>query len=218
MSDLLPEPPRTICMIGGSFNPIHMGHLQMARSAQAHCLADEVWFVPAGKPWQKPADTLMPADERLLLTELATHGVHSWRVDSIEMDQTGPSYTVDTLERLCELHPDARFILVIGADQLNNLTTWKHWESLFDFARIGVVDRGDYGDFNVPNPLKRHLIHNRIFRIPMPPVAVSATEVRHQLALLGQKDYATRENARARLEAMLPKRVYEYLYNKFGTV
>lgn len=202
---------RQICIIGGTFNPIHMGHLQMARSAQAQCMADEVWFMPAGQPWQKPNADLAPADVRRHMVELAIEGVHSWRLEPFELEHQGPTYTVDTLEKLSEQYPDHKFSFVIGADQLANLTSWKHWRSLFDYARIGVVDRTQWGDFKVPEALKRHLLQDRLFRIPMPSVNISSTQIRRQFELLGSANAEMAETARFKLEACLPTTVFKYL-------
>lgn len=205
---------RQICILGGTFNPIHMGHLQMARSAQAQCMADEVWFMPAGQPWQKPSNELAHADIRRHMVELAIEGVHSWRVEPFEIEHKGPTYTAETLEKLAELHPDCKFAFVIGADQLDNLPQWKHWQSLFDYARIGVVDRAMWGEFKVPDVLKRHLLQDRLFRIPMPSVKISSTQVRRQFELIHSKNLEVSETARYKLEASLPSRVFKYLMNK----
>lgn len=202
---------RTVCLIGGSFNPIHMGHLQMARSAQAQCMADEVWFLPAGEPWQKTSTDLAPARTRLKMVELAIAGVPSWRAEPCEVHHEGPSYTVNTLERLSEQHPHTQFCFIIGSDQLLNLHTWKHWESLFDYARIGVVDRDQLGAFIVPDALKQHLRRERLFRIPMPRIAVSSTDIRRQFERLDSPSAEIRETAHHRLKAALPLPVWEYL-------
>ena len=202
---------RQICIIGGSFNPIHMGHLQIARSAQAHCMADEMWFLPAGQPWQKSASELAPAEIRVKLVELAIEGVHSWRVEPFETLQDGPSYTVNTLEALSDLHPDCKFTFVIGADQLDNLTSWKHWESLFDYARIGVVDRIQWGEFKVPPALKTHLAHDHLFRIPMPSINISSTQIRRHFELLSSSNPEVVETATYALENSLPSAVFKYL-------
>lgn len=204
-------PTRQICIIGGSFNPIHMGHLQMARSAQAHCMADEVWFMPAGQPWQKVNSDMASAAHRKRMVELAIEGVHSWRMEPIEVDQATPSYTVETLEKLTDLHPDCIFTFVIGADQLDNLPTWKHWESLFDYARIGVVDRIQWGEFKVPKPLENHLQQDRLFRIPMPSINISATQIRRQFELLQASNPEVVETASHKLETSLPSAVFKYL-------
>ena len=174
-------------------------------------MADEVWFLPAGQPWQKPNSDLAPADVRKKLVELAIEGVHSWRVEPFEIEHEGPTYTVETLEKLSELHPDCKFAFVIGADQLANLTNWKHWQSLFDYARIGVVDRTQWGDFQVPEALKRHLLQDRLFRIPMPSVNISSTQIRRQFELLHSGNTEVRETARFKLEASLPTTVFKHL-------
>lgn len=207
---------RQICIIGGTFNPIHMGHLQMARSAQAQCMAEEVWFMPAGQPWQKQSSELAPASARRNMVELAIQGVRSWRLEALELEHQGPTYTVDTLEKLNERHPNNKFIFVIGADHLENLTQWKHWASLFDYARIGVVDRTVWGEFKVPDALKRHLLQDRLFRIPMPGVNVSSTLIRKQFDLLESNNPQVVETANYTLEASLPKAVFEYL--KMNTI
>lgn len=205
--------PKHICILGGSFNPIHMGHLQMARAAQAHCMADEVWFLPAGHPWQKDGSDLAPAHHRLAMVKLAIQGVHSWRVETRELETQGPSYTVDTLEALCDQYPMHRFTFVLGADQLSNLTSWRHWESLFDFARIGFVDRIQSGKLVIPDPLKKHLVHNRLFRIPMHSVNISATHIRQQFALLYAPEIHIRETAKTVLEASLHNAVLKYIWD-----
>jgi len=145
------------------------------------------------------------------LVELAIDGVHSWRVEPFEIEHAGPTYTVDTLEKLSEQHPNYKFSFVIGADQLANLTSWKHWQSLFDYARIGVVDRTQWGDFQVPEALKRHLLQDRLFRIPMPSVNISSTQIRRQFELLGSANSEVAETARFKLEASLPTAVFKYL-------
>lgn len=200
-----------ICIIGGTFNPVHLGHLQMARSAQAQCMANEVWFLPANQPWQKDQTSILPAHHRIHMLELATQGVHSWHIERHEVEKQGTSYSVDTLEALNEKHPDKRFCFVIGADQLANLTTWKHWQSLFDFARIGVVDRAQWGPFKVPEVLKRHLMQDRLFRIPMPDVHANSTDIRHNFALLHSGQAEIRQTAHQKLEASLPTAVFNYL-------
>lgn len=203
--------PKHICILGGSFNPIHLGHLQMARAAQAHCMADEVWFLPAGNPWQKDNNALAPAHHRLAMVELAIQGVHSWRVETRELEAQGPSYTVDTLEALTDQYPRHQFTFVIGADQLSNLPSWRHWESLFDFARIGFVDRRQWGELVIPDLLKKHLIHNRLFRIPMHNVNISSTKIREQFALRHAPEIHIRESAKTFTEASLHNAVLKYI-------
>jgi nicotinate-nucleotide adenylyltransferase len=203
--------PKRICILGGSFNPIHMGHLHIARAAQAHCMADEVWFLPAGQPWQKDSHTLAPAHHRLEMVKRAVQGVHSWRVETKELEAKGPSYTVDTLEALCDQYPQHQFTFVIGADQLVNLTSWRHWESLFDFARVGFVDRIQLDTIAIPQQLKKHLIHNHLFRIPMHNVNISSTQIREQFALLHAPETQIRHRAKTLIASSLHNAVLSYI-------
>lgn len=202
---------KKVCIIGGSFDPIHLGHLQMARSAQAQCMAEEVWFMPAGDPWQKTGRLTATGSERLEMVKLAIAGVHSWRAEAHEVKRTGPTFTVDTLEHLSERYPNYQFVFVIGADQLSRLTTWQHWRSLFDYARIGVVERSAWGGFKVPDELKTHLMQDRLFRVHMPEVNISSTEIRRQFSLAQSTNMAESEQAYCNLERWLPPKVYQYL-------
>jgi nicotinic acid mononucleotide adenylyltransferase len=109
------------------------------------------------------------------------------------------------------VHPNHNFCFILGTDQLANLQTWKHWQSLFDYARIGVVDRDQLGAFVVPDVLKQHQAKDRLFRIPMPRIAVSSTDIRRQFALAASASLEIRETALHRLKAGLPPPVLEYL-------
>jgi nicotinate-nucleotide adenylyltransferase len=183
----------------------------MARAAQAQCQADEVWFVPAGEPWQKSASSLAPAAERAHMVELAIAGVHSWRREDHELNTQGPNYTVDTLEHLSDQYPYHQWVWIIGADQLANLNTWQHWESLFDYARIGVVDRTHWGEFKVPDAFKRHFMQDRLFRIPMKGINISSTLVRSYFSQLNNLSAKEAELTRCALELALPTKVFRYL-------
>lgn len=175
-------------------------------------MADEVWFLPNGRPWQKEDTSITPAVERKRMVELAIEGVHSWKLNSFELDREQEnSYTVNTLEYLSERYPDYSYVFVIGADQMINLTSWKHWRSLFDFARIGVVDRIQMTEFTVPTELKRFLIQNSLFRIPMPQINISSTFIRRNFELLSSGNPEVEETARIALESALPASVHKYL-------
>ncbi|MEX3669304.1 nicotinate-nucleotide adenylyltransferase [Paraburkholderia phenoliruptrix] len=136
--------PRRIGLLGGTFDPIHDGHLALARRF-AHVLQlTELVLLPAGQPWQK-AD-VSPAVHRLAMTraaasELKLPGV-TVRVATDEIEHEGPTYTVDTLQRWREREgSDASIALLIGADQLVHLDTWRDWRRLFDFAHICAATR-----------------------------------------------------------------------------
>lgn len=141
-----------IGVFGGSFDPVHVAHLALAQACASALELDEVRFIPAGQPWQKPAG-MTPAMHRVAMLRAAlAHGIAgspspSWRVviDEREIQRQGPSYSIDTLRELREeCGPAACLVLMIGADQLLRLDTWRDWRGLFDLAHVVVVDRPGY--------------------------------------------------------------------------
>jgi nicotinate-nucleotide adenylyltransferase len=214
MHRLVPRGPdfseKKVVLIGGSFDPIHVGHLQMAKSAQAHCMADEVWFVPAGQPWQKQRQ-LASNWHRTEMLKLAITGAPSWFIHTSELEREGNTYTVDTLEDFSNLYPAHTFTWIIGGDQVRNLPTWHNWESLFDFANIGMVERAGVSFIEIPPTLQKYHDKAHLIRIPMPTIAVSSTEIRRQAALLAHANTDIRETAKTRLRNCLPRSVADYI-------
>ncbi|HEX7910479.1 MAG TPA: nicotinate-nucleotide adenylyltransferase [Paraburkholderia sp.] len=145
--------PRRIGLLGGTFDPIHDGHLALARRFAQVLHLTELVLLPAGQPWQK-AD-VSPAVHRLAMTraaagELVMHGV-SVRVATDEIDHDGPTYTIDTLQRWREREgEDASIALLIGADQLVHLDTWRDWRRLFEFAHICAATRPGFDLGSIP--------------------------------------------------------------------
>lgn len=214
MQRLVPRGPdsahKQVVLIGGTFDPIHLGHIQMAKSAQAHCMADEVWFVPAGRPWQK-AHTLADNRHRTEMISRSIAGAPGWFIHTGELEREGNTYTIDTLEDFSLRYPNHRFTWIIGGDQVRNLPTWKDWESLFDFARLGMVERAGVTFIEIPPELKVHHDREHLIRVPMPPVAVSATDIRRNAALLNHPDADIRETARTRLRNSVMPAVADYI-------
>ena len=133
---------RCILLLGGSFDPVHNGHLGLASRFGALLQPDALRLIPAGRPWQKPG-LRTPADDRVAMLELA---FANWplpvEVDRQEIEREGASYTVDTLRALrAELGDEASLALAMGADQLQNLHTWRDWQRLFDHAHLCVASR-----------------------------------------------------------------------------
>jgi len=131
-------------LLGGSFDPIHVGHVQLARDALQQLGLAQVLFVPAGLAWQKgPA---VDGAHRARMIELAIGAEPRFALDRRELARPGPSYTVDTL---CELRSQMGalrpLVLLIGADQLERLDTWDRWEQLMDLAHVGVAGRPGHG-------------------------------------------------------------------------
>lgn len=133
-----------IGVMGGTFDPIHHGHLTAANEAGHAFGLDEVIFVPAGQPWQKTDRPMAPAEDRYLMTVIATAANPLFSVSRIEIDRPGNSYTVDTLRELrAQREADAQFYFIIGADALSGLRTWRDPQELLNLTHfIGLTRRG----------------------------------------------------------------------------
>ncbi len=165
-----------IGVMGGTFDPIHNGHL-VAASEVCHALAlDEVIFVPTGQPWQKADRDVASAEDRFLMTEIATAANPLFTVSRVDIDRPGETYTVDTLRDLRAARgPDAEFFFIIGADALSGLPTWKHAEDLLTLAHfVGCTRPGHQLAGGV-------LLEGRFSLIEVPAVEVSSTVCRERV-------------------------------------
>jgi nicotinate-nucleotide adenylyltransferase len=159
--------------MGGTFDPVHHGHLAAANEA-GHVLAlDEVVFVPTGQPWQKSDRELAPAEDRYLMTAIATAPNPLFSVSRIEIDRPGDTYTIDTVRALRDEHgTDAEFFFIIGADSLSRLNTWHEPEALLAMVHFIGLTRGsrqlDAGSLG----------QDQFSLVEMPELEVSSTVVR----------------------------------------
>lgn len=134
---------RRIGVFGGTFDPPHLGHVAIALEVRHLLALDEVVFVVAGDPWQKSGERIITsAAVRVAMTEAAIAGAPGVRVSTIEVDRTGPSYSVETLEALRAVDPDDEFFLIVGSDAAAGLDSWHRAPDLAELATIVVVDRG----------------------------------------------------------------------------
>ena len=133
---------RCILLLGGSFDPVHNGHVALGNYFAKLLLPDELRILPAGNPWQKQG-LQAPAQHRVEMVKRAFSGMPiPVAIDNQEIRRDTPTYTIDTLRALrTELGPDACIVLLIGADQLQQLHTWKDWQQLFDYAHICAASR-----------------------------------------------------------------------------
>lgn len=131
-----------VLLMGGSFDPVHLGHVGLAHYFCTLLRPDVLRLIPAGQPWQKPQMTT-PAEHRLAMLHRAfAQCAVPVMIDAQEIQREGPSYTVETLRALRnELGQNASIVLVLGADQLQNLHTWHEWQRLFDYANLCVAAR-----------------------------------------------------------------------------
>ena len=159
--------------MGGTFDPIHLGHLAAASEVHHAFQLDRMVFVPAGEPWQKKVEA--PAEDRLMMTTLAVAGHRHLSVSRIEIDRRGPTYTTDTFEALRSFYgEDALFFLVVGADAVLNLKTWKKLDRLAELVEIVAVSRpgSELEGFEPVAGLPRVHVHE------MPALDVSGTDIR----------------------------------------
>ena len=170
---------RRIGLYGGSFDPVHLAHLSLARGALQSLALDELRFIPAGQPWQKPA-RLAPAADRLVMLKLALAD-SDWRdaryvVDACELERTGPSYTIDTVLQLQAARPGAEWFLLIGQDQHARLQTWHRWRELLARVQLAVAERP--GTSPEIDPEVAAFGHHPVV---MPPSTISSSALRQQL-------------------------------------
>jgi len=131
-----------VLVLGGSFDPVHLGHVGLAHYFCTLLRPDVLRLIPAGQPWQKPALTTAAAHRVAMLQRAFTQCAVPVLVDTQEIQRQGPGYTVDTLRALREeLGANGSLVLLLGADQLQNLSTWHQWQRLFDYANLCVATR-----------------------------------------------------------------------------
>ncbi len=168
-------------VMGGTFDPIHYGHLVTAEEALVQFGLDSVLFVPTGLPWMKEHEVVSPAEDRYLMTVIATASNPKFRVSRMEVDRDGPTYTVDTLRGLKEefgAHTDLFFIT--GADAIVEILAWKKPEELFGLAHFIAATRPGYdiAEIETHAPTSRPGI--TVMNIPA--LAISSTDIRARVA------------------------------------
>jgi nicotinate-nucleotide adenylyltransferase len=167
------ERSERVGVLGGTFDPVHAGHVVAAVEARSTLRLDRVLFVVAGDPWQKRGRVVASAIDRLALVEIAVDGIEGLEASSLEVERDGPSVTADTLEVLSA--PGRELFLLLGADAVANMPTWKRLDDTRGLATIVVIERdGEHAD---PPGSGWHVEH-----LPIPRLEVSSTDVRERLA------------------------------------
>ncbi|MBR2949710.1 MAG: nicotinate-nucleotide adenylyltransferase [Lachnospiraceae bacterium] len=132
-----------IGILGGTFNPIHNGHLILAETARAQFNLDEIWFIPSGCSYMKDTSKILPGNVRMEMTRLAIRENPHFKVSDVELKREGNTYTCETLSQLHEMYPDTCFYFIVGADTLYNMENWKNPEQIFSQAVILAAVRDD---------------------------------------------------------------------------
>lgn len=163
-------------LMGGTFDPIHLGHLLAAEAAREAAGLDEVWFIPTSVPPHKPQPGASGEDRRAM-AELAVGGHPAFRVEELELERGGVSYTIDTVNALTGRYPDRSFHWIVGTDMMNDLPHWRHIEELAE--KVVFVCLGRPGEQSEANSLPAYL-KERLVMAAMPPIGISSTEIRER--------------------------------------
>ena len=162
-------------LFGGTFNPIHLGHLLLAESAREQCRLDQVWFMPTATPPHKASRELLDGAARLSLIRLALRGHAAFRASDLELRQGGVSYTIHTLRAIAGRHPDAQLFLIVGSDLLG--VRWYAAEEIRRLCTIVVAERARSGG----SPRGLLSAPGRTRRIVMPPIEISSSMIRARI-------------------------------------
>ena len=196
---------KPIAILGGSFNPVHYGHLKMAEAAMESSHFSKVLFIPTGTPYHKEQKALLPFSDRLKLLELAIENCPDFAFSPIEGEREGNSYTFDTVRELLWQNPTESYSLLIGTDQFLTLRSWHKIAELGKLVDFYIANRNGEMAFSTFQKEKEALekelsLHCKLF--PMPAIDLSSTEIRNLL-----KEGKS-------IHGMLPKSVEEYILKK----
>jgi nicotinate-nucleotide adenylyltransferase len=179
-------------VMGGTFDPIHFGHL-VAASEVAHAFnLAKVIFVPTGEPWQK--QTLTAAEHRLKMTQLAIADNPLFEISTVDIDRGGPTYTIDTLRDIRVSHPSSELYFITGADAISQIMSWKNIDALWPLAKFVGVTRPGH-ELNVPK-----MAQADVSILEIPALAISSTDIRARVKAGKPVDY------------LLPDAVIEYIH------
>ncbi len=175
-----------IGILGGSFDPVHYGHLLLAESCREQCALDRVWLMPASVPPHKLDRGRADPKHRVEMLKLAIAGNEQFEVSTIEIDRKGISYTVDTLTDVARQQEDATLHLLMGGDSLRDLPTWREPERILQLAIPTVVRRagGESVDYGVLREFvsAEQLDEIQRFQVEMPQIELSSTDIRRRVA------------------------------------
>jgi nicotinate-nucleotide adenylyltransferase len=179
--------PKKIGIMGGTFNPVHHGHLVTAQEALDQFGLDEVIFIPTGDPPHKIEDLLAHAEDRYLMTVIATSSNSSFFVSRVEIDRTGKSYTIDTVKELRKIYGSgSELYFITGADAILEILTWKNTREIVTLTKFIAATRPGY-DLSKIKELKTTLFDSedkadrRIFIMEIPALAISSTNIRQRI-------------------------------------
>lgn len=168
---------RRIGILGGTFDPPHIGHLVLAEAARESLNAEKILFVPAGDPPHKQGDTRLALEHRLAMLERALGDDPAFVISRVDIDRPGPHYTVDTVRIIQEQNPDAELFFIMGGDSLRDLPKWRDPEGLIRVCKLAVMSRTDTAaDPHMHDDVLPGL-SERVVMIDAPLIGISSTEI-----------------------------------------
>ena len=169
---------RKIGLLGGSFDPVHIAHIALAKAALRSLHLDQVQLIPAANPWQKQS-LGATAEHRLAMLKLAVDSQPCLQVNPIELERGGATYTYDTVSQLPSQH---QYFWILGADQLEKFDTWHRWQDILHYVDLAVAQRPG-SSLLTPTKLLKHLQHlgKTLHTIDFAPTPISATLIRERL-------------------------------------
>ena len=173
-------------IFGGTFNPVHLGHLILAEQCREQARLDQVLFIPAARPPHKQGLALASFDQRVEMLALAISGQPHFRVDDLEKNRPGPSFTVDTLATLHDRHPDAELLLIIGSDTLHDLPSWHKPRHILELAGLLIVVRPGWPVADVAELRKTLLLtgdfplRHQVCQVPL--IDISSSDLRQRMS------------------------------------
>ena len=175
--------------MGGTFDPIHIGHLIAASSVYEELNLDSVVFIPAGDPWQKRDRELSTGQQRLEMVRLATADDARFKASDIEIARTGPTYAIDTVREWKRLNPADEIFWIVGSDALSGITSWHEWKAFVSEVTIVAVNRVG----------QKESVPFDFVSVEMPEVRISATELRERFSSNADTQY------------LVPQKVSQYI-------
>jgi nicotinate-nucleotide adenylyltransferase len=168
-------------LFGGTFDPIHLGHLILAEQCRESCGLDRVWFVVAGSPPHKQGERT-PVSLRLEMVRIAVAGHPAFEVCDLEARRPGPHYSIETLELVHRERPDDRLFFLIGADSLVDLPTWRDPSGIARLATIVVVNRPGIAEVDEASLPDFGPASHKLLSIPIPPIGIASHDLRRRVA------------------------------------
>lgn len=161
--------------MGGTFDPIHVGHLLAASQAAEQVSLDEVLFVPTGQSWQKAQDVVTAAEHRVAMTALAIESDERFTLSLMEVNRSGASYTIDTVNEIRRAQPDSSIFVIVGADAARSIPTWHQSQALIDDVNFIIMSRAGHLLSGEEIPIKHATV------VEMPQIEISSSDIRDRV-------------------------------------